>query len=200
MLTARSFFASVLTTSAIALSVFACDGSSSEDERGDDAFAVAGESELKASDVNGFVGRWTTGDTLEKNDFVSLTLEAGGRYQAEIAACPTAPAGGVGCLEAPRAETGSFSMLRSGSTQTLRLVPSGSRVRRYQIAFAPTVAVVGAPRAIELTRSGKSQVMNEDKDGGGAGEPCGGIRCGVGLVCCNSLSEICTQPGELCAQ
>lgn len=29
--------------------------------------------------------------------------------------------------------------------------------------------------------------------------PCGPSKCGVGETCCNSLSGICTKPGELCA-
>jgi len=71
-------------------------------------------------------------------------------------------------------------------------------VRRYQLAFAATVAVVGAPRAIELTRSGKSQVLNEAKGAGGVA--CGASVCAPGLVCCNPLSAICTKPGEFCTQ
>lgn len=30
--------------------------------------------------------------------------------------------------------------------------------------------------------------------------PCGTNRCGVGKVCCNELSGICANPGEVCAQ
>ena len=98
----------------------------------------------------------------------------------------------------PREESGTFTILRSGSKQTLRLVPAGAGVRRYQIAFAPTVAVVGAPPAIELTRSGKSQVLNKAASAGGVA--CGASHCAAGLVCCNPLSVICTKPGEVCAQ
>ena len=34
----------------------------------------------------------------------------------------------------------------------------------------------------------------------GQSTPCGPTSCGVGKVCCNPLSGICTNPGEFCAQ
>lgn len=33
-----------------------------------------------------------------------------------------------------------------------------------------------------------------------AGEKCGTITCGAGLVCCNPLMNICTKPGMMCIQ
>ena len=191
----RTLLTSTLASTLLALSLFACsDGSStSADDLGDDALADTSESELRA---DSFVGRWTA-ESPQTNDFRSLTLKAGGRYDASVAVCPPAPPGGVSCLALPREESGRFTILRSGSKQTLRLVPVGAAVRRYQIAFAATIAVVGAPRAIELTRSGKSQVLNEAAGGGVA---CGASQCAPGLVCCNPLDAICTKPGELCAQ
>lgn len=196
MLTRSSLLASTLASTLLALSLFACSdgGSTTDDTLGDDALADSNESELR---TESFVGRWTA-SSVQAGGFQSLALKAGGRYEASIAVCPTAPAGGVSCMAMPREESGTFSILRSGNKQTLRLVPAGAGVRRYQIAFAATVAVVGAPRAIELTRSGKSQVLDEKASAGGVA--CGASQCAPGLVCCNPLSAICTQPGDVCAQ
>ena len=194
---ARSLFVPALASMLFAFSLVACSDApdtASDEAVGDDALAATGESELK---THGFLGRWTAEGAAAGN-FRSLALEAGGRYRATIAVCPPATAGGVSCLALPRDESGRFTIVRAGSKETLRLAPVGASVRRYQIAFAPTVAVVGAPRAIELTRAGKSQVLDEDV--GAAGEACGATRCGPGLVCCNPLSAICTKPGEFCAQ
>jgi hypothetical protein len=193
----RSLVTSALAATLLTFSLVACSdgGSSAADEDiGDDALAESSESELKA---DSFLAKWTN-DSAQAKDFTSLTLKAGGWYEASIAVCPPAPPGGVSCLAMPIEESGRFSVLKSGSKQTLRLVPKGAAVRRYGIAFAATIAVVGAPRAIELTRSGKSQVLNEAKSAGGVA--CGASQCAPGLVCCNPLSAICTKPGEFCAQ
>jgi|GEM_PF-3590394 len=32
----------------------------------------------------------------------------------------------------------------------------------------------------------------------GLGEPCGNVTCEVGMVCCNSLQSICTEPNGVC--
>jgi hypothetical protein len=191
----RSLLTSTVASTLLALSLFACSDAGSSDadvELGDDALADTNESELRA---DSFIGRWKA-ETAQATDFSSLTLKAGGWYEASIAVCSSAPPGGVSCLAMPREESGRFTILRSGSKQTLRLVPQGAAVRRYQIAFAATVAVVGAPRAIELTRSGKSQLLSEVK----TGVACGASQCAPGLVCCNPLSAICTKPGEFCTQ
>ncbi len=191
----RTTLTTTLASTLLSLSLFACsDGSSTSADLGDDALVEANESELRDST---FIGRWAA-ESPQANDFRSLTLNAGGRYEASIAVCPPAPPGGVSCLAMPREESGRFTILGSGSKQTLRLAPEGAAVRRYRIAFAATIAVVGAPRAIELTRSGKSQVLNEAEAAGGV--VCGTSQCAPGLVCCNPVSAICTKPGEFCAQ
>lgn len=198
MFTRLSLLTSTLASTFLALSLVACsDGASgsSDDGPGDDALAESNESELRS---DSFVGQWTS-SSAQAGELASLTLHAGGRYEAAITICPAPPAGGVSCMAMPKEESGRFTILGSGSKQTLRLVPVGAGVRRYQIAFAPTIAVVGAGRAIELTRSGKSQVLTEKVSGGG-GASCGPTQCASGLVCCNPLSGICTKPGQFCAQ
>jgi hypothetical protein len=188
-----SILASMLASTLLALSLVACGdeaATSSGDPLDDDALAEANESELRS---DGYIGRWTNADG-QATHFVSLTLKAGARYEATTTAC--AP-GRASCPEVARVESGRFTILGSGHKKTLRLVPAEGRVRRYQIEFAATVAVVGAPRAIELTRSGTSQILSEQ--GRPVGEACGESICASGLVCCNPLGSICTRPGEVCA-
>ena len=193
----RSLFTTTLASTLLACSLFACsssdDGSTAApaaDEVGDDANAETGESELRA---DSYVGKWNADGSSAL--FSSLTIKKGGWYEASFApAC----APGLACPEVLRVESGRYSIVRSGTKQTLRLVPRGAAVRRYQISFAATVAVVGAPRAIELSRSGKSQVLLEE--GASSGEACGKGTCAPGLVCCNALDAICTLPGEFCTQ
>lgn len=192
----RSLLTTTLVSTLLACSLAACsseDGSpaASADDVGDDAQAETGESELRA---DSYVAQWAS-DSAGLNQFTSLTLKKGGWYEASLP--PSCPAG-MACPEVLRVESGRYSVLRSSDKQTLRLVPRGAAVRRYQIAFAPTAAVLGAPRAIELTRSGASQVLHEVK--ATSGVACGTSQCGPGLVCCNPLDGICTLPGEFCTQ
>jgi hypothetical protein len=190
----RSTFRSVFASALLGLSLFAC-ASDTDENLGDDALAEAGESEVRA---DSYVGKWE-GKAPNVDDFVSLHLKAGGRYEAQLQLCPPPRPGEMGCLAMPRPESGRFTLLGSANNKTLRLVPDGASVRRYKIAFAPTVAVVGAPRAIELTRSGKTQLLNEVVANGG-GPTCGQNQCSAGQVCCNPLAGICTPPGGVCAQ
>ena len=130
MLTPSSLLTSTFVAISLALSVFACTASVAE-PADDDALAASNESEIHAA---AFLGTWT-GTNVQAGEFASLVLKSGGRYEASIAICGGAPAGGVSCMAMPRDESGTFTLLTSGGKQTLRLRPTGAPVRRYQMAL-----------------------------------------------------------------
>ena len=183
-----SLLRSAVGSALISLSLFACSSDPVSTAEGDDALVdTTTESELRS---DGFGGAWT-GGTLKAGDFQTINLKANGTYEASVAVCPTAPAGGVSCSAAPRSETGRYSLLQAkGGTQTLRLAPNGGSVRRYGIKFAPTTAVVGAPRAIELTRNGSSQVLNQKP---AAYNPCAGKPTGASCTICDPSDPSCIE-------
>ncbi len=178
-----------LSFALVAVSLAACAADAETTPAADEAIIESGESELRADSI---VGLWTNG-AAAVGEFVSLDLRADGGYEAAIAACPSD--GSIGCLALPRTETGRFRVLGSGDRRTLRLAPTGATVRRF--AFTPAPSVEGV-RAIELVRSGKSQVLSRAI--ADEGEPCGEVRCQNGSVCCNALASLCAAPNEFCIQ
>jgi hypothetical protein len=189
----RSMLVSALST-LVSLTLLACsDAGSSTDPLGEDPRAELNEEEASAPS---FVARWTAAAGVQTGDFESLTLNAAGDYEAAIAACPSAQGGNSVCMAMPNVESGRFTILRKGARQTLRLSPTTAPVRHYSIAFAATVAVEGAPRAIELTRFGRTQLMTEDANDS-AGGPCAGKSIGDACTICDPTDPDCMETMEL---
>lgn len=187
---------------ALALATAACSIATESASPAEPPTAESDDELIEAATAHPYAGAWANIGAAPKGDFLSFTLRDDGTYEGVLGTCP---AGATVCPEIVQIESGSYKVVvKKSGVDRIRFAPTGARARLYTIAFAPTVAVVGAPRAIELTRSGRTQTFTslDDAaiDAGPAPSSCGAVTCAADQVCCNPLAGICAAPGDVCAQ
>lgn len=212
------FFSSFLFAGTVALA--GCGASADADAQpSGDVDAV--ESDVKSAS---FVGDWFTHRGVD-GIFARLHLENGSKYEGDLlSGGKWTHEKGTWSVTTVSGQKRLHLVPSTGAAHEYDVSKKGKVLTLTTIALTPTFPVL----TIDLTELAKGSCLDDGDCGSGeycpprmclmycaAGDPsccgpstctpkptgpkCGRTQCEAGQVCCNSLSGICTAPGEMCA-